>query len=166
MLRDLMNKYATTFTTTLFLVSAVSGVFLFFHLYGSTFKAMHEWLSMVLLVPFVFHVAKNWRPFVTYFKRKTIYLPLVATLVASLGFGIVSTTGGAGGSPVGRVFAALENATVAEVAPLFDKSSEDLATLMRNEGYTVGADGETLRTIAENSGKRGRDLVMFVARTR
>ena len=166
MFRNLMNKYATTFTTTLFLVSAVSGVFLFFHLYGSTFKAMHEWLSMVLLVPFVFHVAKNWRPFTTYFKRSGIYVAIAASLVASIAFGVATSSSAGGGSPVGQLFSAIERSTVTEVAPLFDKSPEDLAGYLRDNGYTVAAHEDTLQAIAQNSGRSGREIVSLVARVK
>ena len=64
----ILSKYATPFTTGLFLVSLISGIALFFHFGPSAFHGMHEWLSMVLILPFVLHIWKNWRPFVCYFK--------------------------------------------------------------------------------------------------
>ena len=50
------DRYATPLITGFFIVSAVSGVALFFRWTPSAFHAMHEWLSMVLLVPFALHL--------------------------------------------------------------------------------------------------------------
>lgn len=58
-----LRRYATPFITSLFLVSLVSGIALFFHVGAGWFHEMHEWLSMVLILPFFLHVWKNWRPF-------------------------------------------------------------------------------------------------------
>ena len=49
----ILNRYATPLITGLFLVSMISGIALFFHWGSAWFHGMHEWLSMVLIVPFV-----------------------------------------------------------------------------------------------------------------
>ena len=46
----LLQRYATPLITGLFLVSLISGTALFFHIAQSTFREMHEWLSLVLVV--------------------------------------------------------------------------------------------------------------------
>ena len=51
-----MHRFATPLTTGLFVVSAVSGIALFFHWAPTAFHTMHVWLSMVLLLPFILHV--------------------------------------------------------------------------------------------------------------
>ena len=61
-MKSILYRYATPFTTGLFLVSLVSGVALFFHVGPAAFHGMHEWLSMVLILPFVLHMWRNWRP--------------------------------------------------------------------------------------------------------
>ncbi|MCE8421489.1 DUF4405 domain-containing protein, partial [Rhodovulum sulfidophilum] len=55
-----LGRYATPFITGLFIVSLVSGLALFLHVGPSGFHAMHEWLSLLLIVPFVLHLWKNW----------------------------------------------------------------------------------------------------------
>ncbi|MGE8104358.1 DUF4405 domain-containing protein [Allorhizobium sp. NPDC080224] len=56
---NILSRYATPFTTGLFLISLISGIALFFHLGTAAFREMHEWLSMVLILPFVLHLWKN-----------------------------------------------------------------------------------------------------------
>ena len=52
-LESLDPNDATPFTTGLFLVSLISGIALFFHWESRVFHGMHEWLSMVLIAPFI-----------------------------------------------------------------------------------------------------------------
>ena len=61
----LFKTYATPLTTGLFLASLISGIALFFHIGPSGFHGMHEILSMVLILPFVLHLWRNWRPMVS-----------------------------------------------------------------------------------------------------
>ena len=71
-MRTTLLRYATPLITGLFLVSLVSGIALFFHVGSAYFHSMHEWLSMVLIAPFILHIWKNWRAFLNYFKRSAM----------------------------------------------------------------------------------------------
>ncbi len=51
-----ISRFATPLTAGLFLISAISGTALFFHWAPGTFHEMHEWLSLVLLAAFAFHL--------------------------------------------------------------------------------------------------------------
>src|SRR5882757_6233868 len=95
----LIERYATPLTTGLFVVSAVSGTALFFHTSQGVFHEMHEWLSMILLLPFAMHLWKNWRPLLSYATRGTLILPLVAALAVAVPFAIGGMSGGKGGNP-------------------------------------------------------------------
>ncbi|MGB0747487.1 MAG: hypothetical protein ACPGO3_01965, partial [Magnetospiraceae bacterium] len=106
-MRDTLKKYGTTFTVGLFLVSAISGGFLFFHVSTPLFHGMHEWLSMLLLLPVGLHLWKNWTGFARYFRQKTIALPLAVSLAAAVAFAAPSLTmEGPGGNPMRVAIAA------------------------------------------------------------
>ena len=83
---SLFNRYATPFITGLFLVSLVSGIALFFHIGPRGFHGMHEWLSMVLILPLGLHVWKNWRAFTVYFRHAPMAVALVVSTVAAAVF--------------------------------------------------------------------------------
>src|SRR5271165_2331379 len=99
MANPLFNRIATPLTAGLFLVSAVSGAVLFFHTAMGTFHEMHEWLSMLLLVPFGLHVWKNWRPLLNYLRRGWLSLPLAVSLAAALAFAAPGLMGTNQGNP-------------------------------------------------------------------
>lgn len=161
MFQNAVNKYATTFTTTLFFVSTISGVFLFFHIAGPFFKGMHEWLSMVLLIPVGFHLYKNWNSFLTYFRRKTIYVPIAASLVAAGVFMAAGANGG--GSPIGKIVHAIETSSVAEVAPIFDKTSQEMIAYLQDRGFKASSEDETLLSISRKSGTSPRRIISVIA---
>lgn len=83
---------------------------LFFHWVPGLFHGMHVWLSMVLLVPFALHMWKNWGPLVGYIKRKTLFVPLLLSVLVAVPFAVSSTGGKQGGNPA---FAAVQLVTKA-----------------------------------------------------
>lgn len=158
-MQKFLSDYATPLTTGLFVVSLVSGVALFFHFESGLFKSMHEWLSMVLILPFVFHIWKNWRPFVSYFKRAPMMLALALSLVAGAGFAIPTMGTSGGGVSPRALFEVVENGSVAQVAPLFGLAPDALAAALKAAGYTVASVDDKLSAVAEASGKTGFDII-------
>ena len=149
-----LQRYATPFVTGLFLVSLVSGVALFFHVGGRAFHGMHEWLSMVLILPFILHLWKNWRPMTIYFKKPAFAVSMVLSLVAALGFVVAaSMSSGQGGPPQMAVFRALKGATPATLAPAMGTDPQTLVAALKARGFDAAAADATLADIAAKAGK-------------
>ena len=146
------QRLATPLTTGLFAVSALSGIALFFHWAPGAFHAMHEWLSILLLAPVALHLWKNWRPLLAYGKRGTLLWPLALCAVLVVPFAAMSG-GTGGGNPAFRAIPLLTQARVSDLAPILNKTPEQLAAALRERGYTVGSEDETLTAIAAASGK-------------
>lgn len=165
-MRSILSRYATPLTTGLFVISLVSGVALFFHVGMATFHSMHEWLSMVLILPFVLHIWKNWRAFITYFKRPAMGIALAASLVAGLAFAWPSLTADTSGAPTGRpefaAIRAMQDAPIAAVAPVFGQDGEGLAARLREQGFTVASIDESINAIAEASGKETGEILALL----
>lgn len=159
----LLSDYATPLTTGLFLVSLISGVALFFHVGTAQFHAMHEWLSMVLVLPFVLHLWRNWRPFLSYLRRVPMALALGLSLVAALAFAVPTIGAGGGGSPQRAVFTAFQNGTLAQVAPLFGLTGEALAEALRQAGFAAAEAGATVAAIAAAEGKDAFAVIAAIA---
>ncbi|MCB1389869.1 MAG: DUF4405 domain-containing protein [Rhodobacteraceae bacterium] len=140
-----LNRYATPFITGLFLVSMISGIALFFHLGQSWFHGMHEWLSMVLIVPFVLHLWKNGRPVIAYLKRAPLWIALaVSAAMAAL---FVLPVGGeqaaVGGRPPQFAFAErMMGATVGEIAAVLDRTPEQVQAGLAAAGIDATGDGD------------------------
>lgn len=161
-MQNLYQKYATPFTTGLFLVSLISGLALFFHVGQAYFHGMHEWLSIVLIVPFLLHVMKNWRPFVTYFKRPPMMIAMVLSLAGALAFAwpaMTSTQAAGGGNPIRGIAMQMEGAKLSVVAPLFGHDGASLQAALAEKGLAVTSPDQTIDEIAKASGKDGMDVL-------
>ncbi len=158
---SLLNRYATPLITGLFLVSLVSGVALFFHIGPSAFHGMHEWLSMVLIVPFVLHIWKNWRAMTGYFRRVPMAVALALSVAASAVFFLPAGEGeGRGGPPQFQIAQQVLAASPETVADLFGVTHETLMEQLRASGMLTDLPGQSLREIAAASGKTDADLAV------
>ncbi len=161
-----MMRFATPFTSGLFVISLVSGIALFFHVGTAYFREMHEWLSMVLILPFILHLARNWRPFLSYFKHAPMAIALGISLLAGAGFAWQGMSGGPGGNPAMAVIQAMGKSPLAAAAPVFGHTPDSLGAALAEKGYKIEAPDKTLDEIATASGKSGIDIIRDIAALR
>lgn len=154
-----LSRYATPAITGLFIVSLISGIALFLHIGNAVFHGMHEWLSMVLILPFVLHLWKNWRPFSNYFKRLPMAAMLVASLLAALAFAFQPSSGGRSGPPQFALANTVLAHTPADVAPALGLDEAGLTSKLKAAGFAVADKPASLSEIAKVSGKTDMDLI-------
>lgn len=158
-LKNLINRYATPLTTGFFIVSMISGVALFFHWAPALFHGMHEWLSMVLLVPFVLHLWKNWGPLMGYIKRKTLFVPLLLSLLVAVPFAVPGNAGKQGGNPAFAAVQLVTKAPLADSAALFKATPDELVTRLRQKGLSVTSSSDTLNQVAQSAKMQPAQLI-------
>ncbi len=166
MFRDQVNRWATPLTTGLFLVSLVSGAALFFHIGQATFHGMHEWLSMVLILPFAFHVWKNWLPLTNYLRRGLLWVPLGLSLAAAVVFAVPAATGGAGGNPMMTMARTLGDARIADLAPVLKTTPADLVARLAAAGVTGATPETSIAAASAAAGKESRAVLFAVMAAR
>ena len=158
-----VNRYATPLITGLFLVSLVSGVALFFHIGPSAFHGMHEWLSMVLVVPFVLHIWKNWRPMTGYLRRAPMGIALALSVAAAAAFFVpTGQSEGRSGPPQFQLASAVMSAPVETVAPIFGATADGAVAQLQAAGFDGAKTGATLSEIAAGSGKSAGEIAAAV----
>lgn len=156
-------RYATPFITWLFIVSLVSGIALFFHVGTAYFREMHEWLSMVLIAPFLLHIIKNWRPFLIYFKHAPMIAALVISLAAGGFYAWEGSQAGAGGNPAIVLANAMQTSPLATVAPVFGHTPESMMAALVAKGYKIDNADKKLGEIAKASDKDAFDIIRDIA---
>lgn len=155
----IFSRYATPLITGLFLVSLISGVALFLHIGPGGFHGMHEWLSMVLILPFLLHLWKNWRPMTAYFRHMPMVVALVVSALAAGAF--LMPTGAAttaGGPPQFQLAHLVLTQPLENVAPAIGLTPDALAARLTAAGYDVTGQSQTLADIASAAGKTEADL--------
>ncbi len=161
-MNGLINRHATPLITGLFLVSAISGIALFFHWQPGAFHGMHEWLSMVLLVPFVLHVWKNWKPLCGYARGRALPLALAVSVLAAVPFALAGFTGGSGGNPGFRAISVMTQARVADLAPVLGTTPDALLSALNDRGYPARSPDDTLDRVAEAAGRPASEALIAV----
>ena len=161
---SLLQRYATPLTIGLFLVSLISGLALFFHIWPGVFHGMHELVGLFLIVPFGLHIWRNWRPLKNYLAKPAFSATIAACLVAAVGIGLMSSGGGGGHGPAQfALLEALAASTPAKLAPALGTDADTLVAALRARGFVTAVVDAPLTEIAANSGKDNGDLASALA---
>lgn len=150
---EILMRYATAAAAALFAVVAVTGVMMFFHVDQGFVGEMHEWLALVFVAAAAVHVWRNWGGFKTYVRRRTLVVPTLITGFVALAFLVPAMLGGGGKEPVPRVFNAIENARLADIATLIGAEGGTLETALVAKGFKVGSADQRVSEIARQSDK-------------
>lgn len=153
-------RYATPFITGFFLISLISGVGLFFHVGPSGFRGMHEWLSLVLILPFGLHIWKNWKPMLAYFKRTPMAIALALSLAAAIPFLMPTTGGTEGGPPQFQLARKLLAQPATNVAAALGSTPEAVTKALADAGITLATPTQGLTEAATVAGKTDMDLAV------
>jgi uncharacterized membrane protein len=82
---DLRNV-ATPFVAVTFLVIGITGVLLYFHLFESSVKELHENLGMVFVAVALLHLFVHYKSMSNYFTKKAFIIITALTLIISAVF--------------------------------------------------------------------------------
>jgi Domain of unknown function (DUF4405) len=158
---EFVKKYATAATVALFLAVAASGIAMFFHVGKNIVSEMHEWLAMTLVIAAGLHIHKNWGGLKTYFRRRTIFVPLALTVLAAAAF-IVPASLSSRQDPIPGLVNALQKAKLADVGRMLDVSPDRLQTALKTKGFIIESVDQRLSEIASASQRPPMAVVMTV----
>lgn len=129
-----------------FLLLAVTGVLMFFHLDSGLNKLAHEWLSWALLVAVGLHVLLHLPAFKRYLGQKTALLVLGGcALVLALSF--MPLPGGKKAPAYAAPVQALAQAPLPVLAQVLGQSTEALKAELDKAGLPVDSNQQSLRDL-------------------
>ena len=127
-----------------FLLSAVTGVLMFFHLDSGLNKTAHEWLSWAMVIGVSLHVLLHMPAFKRYFSQTPGRFVMGAfALVLALSF---IPAGGSAGSEPGFAppVRALAKAPITVLAQVAGTSTDDVRAKLQAQGLTVTSDQQSV----------------------
>lgn len=138
----IQREWVTPIAAGAFLLSAVTGVLIFFHVDNGLNKAAHEWLSWALLGAVVLHGVANWGGFKRHFGalRGQVLMGVFA-LVLGLSFLGAGERGEPPFAPPIRALASAPLTTLAEVARM---TPEQLRERLIQAGLEPASDQQSL----------------------
>ncbi len=155
-----LRKWATPLIVGSFLLMAVSGILMFFHIELGLLDPIHEWAGWVLLVAAVAHVVLNWRAFTTYLKRplaKAIMGGCAVLLVAAM---LVPVSDQQNKGP-GALISTMSSVSMDKLALVADKSLSELQADLGQAGYDGTAATDTAQSLAGDN--RGAQMTILNA---
>lgn len=154
---NLKRDWVTPMVMGAFLVSAVTGVLLFFHLDSGLNKVAHEWLSWAVLGAVALHVANNFNGFKRHLagaRGKAVVA--VSALLLSLSFIPLSDSGK---PPFLAAVSALAEAPVPTLAQVAGISPEQMRARMAGAGLRPGSDQQSLSDLVGADTRRQAEVL-------
>ena len=134
-----MNKYlqknlATSLTALAFLVIAVSGMMMYFHLFNKLVEDLHEIIGLFFIVVVLFHVFYNFKSMKAHFKTKAFWFSAILLTSVSLLF-ILNTK--EGNNPKQAIVMAVLNAPLETSLQVLDKELKSVRDRLKSEGIII-----------------------------
>jgi len=149
---SIKREWATPITVGAFLLSAVTGILMFFHGDTGLNKVAHEWLGWALVVGVGLHVVTNFQAFKRHLaSARGQWLIGAFALVLALSF-IPAGGGERGEPPFGAAMDALSAAPISTLAPLAGLTSDELIQRLAAAGYPASSPDTRISDLA--GGKR------------
>jgi hypothetical protein len=142
------RAFATPLVIGGYLVTALTGVMLFFHLGEGLVKGAHEWLGLLFVPAALLHLSHHWNPFKRYLSRGVPRSIIAATLVVALGFVATELATGSGGNPLHNAMHTIETAPLTVVAQLQQRDVTELLDTLKAAGFAEVEADESIATIA------------------
>jgi hypothetical protein len=157
-----IRPWATPLVTGALLISAATGLLLFFEFEKGLVKPVHEWLGWLLVAGVLFHVVANWKAFTGYFSNRlavTIFCVCAVVTVASAMPFLGNDDHKVEKMAARASVKALESSSIETVALVAKQSPEELIARLRNDGVAVDAPSQTVAQIAAANGKEAPELL-------
>lgn len=153
----ILNRYATPALTGIFLITLISGFMLFFHVAPPAFHGMHEWLGLLLVLPFGLHLWKNWRPMRSYLRHAPMAVAAAASVALAALF-LLPDLGTQAANPAMALMGQIAQASPAELAPLLDSTPEALLAALDGAGIALADAAQPVGPAASAAGKSVMDI--------
>jgi len=134
MSKEQIHQLATSLTTAIFLVVSITGVLMFFHLFGAYTEELHEILGLAFVGIALLHVFYNWKGMKRYFTKPLFKASFGIIGVISLVF-ILSAEEGP--NPKKQLIHAVIKAPLATSAPLFNQSETEVLKRLKDAGLDL-----------------------------
>jgi hypothetical protein len=159
-----LRIWATPLAIGAFLISAVTGILIFFDIEIGAVEPVHKWLSWLLLGGVGIHIVSNWKQFSAYFSKKPALGIIGMAVLVSIGALLPVFSKGEEGEKRGAGIAAraLESSSLETVALVMKTTPQVLAARLETNGIAPGASSSTIQEIAVRNGKSGKIVLGVV----
>ncbi len=152
------REWATPITVGAFLVSAITGVLMFFHLEMPLNKLAHEWLSWILLIGAMLHITIHFSGFKRYFSiNKSGLIIGIFTLTLLLSF--IPIEGKKREPPFVHPIELLTKAPISTLAIIAQVSPEMMLERLQKVGFDAKSGQQSIEDLVGNNFRKKARLL-------
>lgn len=156
---------ATPLVIGSFVLSAMTGVLMFFHWDSGLNKVVHEWLSWVFLAGAAWHVSVHWKSFRRYWQQKPALL-VIGAFVLVLGASFISVPGKTEGKPPFLApIHAMARAPLSDLAPVLGTNVPALRKRLQGLGFESQSDAQTLEALVGADTRKQVEVLAKLSRS-
>ena len=160
-----LKSWATPLAIGAFLISAVTGLLIFFDIEIGMVEPVHKWLSWLLVSGVVLHILSNWKQFTGYFSQRT-GLSVIGTAILFTIASLLPLFGGdkkEGKENSGKIAVqVLESYSLETVALVVKNTPQNLVEQLGKSGIIVHDPSLTIQEIAKNNKKNNRAVLLAI----
>lgn len=166
-MRQFLSRWGSTFIFVSFLITSVTGVLLFYRIRTPPNEVLHIWIGFLMIAGAIFHIARNWQAFLSYFRKPRFYIALGITGIICGLFAYPAVFGareqrGPGGPAAFRsalaVNQAIANAPLSDIAGFTHQDITALFAQLAEQGIVTSNADTTLNALAQASGTNSADI--------
>ncbi|MEN6422183.1 MAG: DUF4405 domain-containing protein [Smithella sp.] len=144
-----LREWATPMTIGAFVLTAATGIMLFFKIELGSVKLVHEWLSWLLVIGTITHLIANWRASVRYLSKPLGKVILISFLLLTcVSFLPLNVEGHNSGHPLKRISDTLIQTSLQEVAQVANHTPEEATDILQSKGIAIDGQDQTISEIA------------------
>ena len=163
-----LRKFATPLVIGAFLLTAATGVLLFFEAGVGMVHVAHEWLSWALVLGVFAHLATNWAAFTNYFiQKKATSIPMVGVFALLLAASFLPQPGQREGpSPARMALNSLVAAPLGVVTQVANRPTDEVMRGLKAAGFSkLTGPEQSIRDIAgDDRGEQGKAFEVIFSR--
>jgi Na+/melibiose symporter-like transporter len=158
---DLRKKdIATSCTVFLFLVSGISGILMFFHVFDNYTKTVHEITGLAFVLASSFHVLLNWKQMKRYFSKNIFFISGISVFFISMLFVFA---GKDHKDTTDVIISSLLNSPISNSFVVLNRDYETTKTKLEKNGMVIDG-ASTIEDISKNNGISTRKVVAAIMR--
>lgn len=161
---NIQRQWVTPVTAGAFLLSAVTGVLIFFHVDSGANKFVHEWLSWVLLGGALLHTTANFNGLRAHLGTRRGQV-VVGAFIAALMLSFIPLGGGKDEPPFAAPMQALSQTNLATLAQVAQLTPQELRERLGRAGFRAESDRQTVAELVGNDARKQMQVLGRVFRT-
>lgn len=150
---------ATSLTTLIFIVLAVTGVMMFFHILDNYTKLTHEMLGLAFVIVAVLHTIANWNALKRYFSKKVFLISFV--LIALIVSFFIYRVGERGTNPKTTLIVSMLQTNIVTAAKVLKVDEKTLSDVFTKKGIQYKRE-ETFSEISKKNNTSPFSLVSLL----